>query len=196
MMISYTSVEIRGAGWPFLGLTCSYMSLALRHHTHAHTASQPQGLAAAGNSSSRQVAQAGAAGVQNSPSGSMTSLDTLTSWRRTSGCSCGGWRPRSWLPAAKQKGRAGQVRSAAAGRPGAFPAYQCIVWVHGRHGCCRLCCELVQLARCDAPVDAHGHLLGHQHLHRGIQELNGRPEEPARRQRAAGGHLQGRRTVC
>lgn len=37
MMMSNTSFEIRGAGWSFLGLTCSYMSRALQQsHQHMH----------------------------------------------------------------------------------------------------------------------------------------------------------------
>lgn len=100
--------------------------------------------------------------------------EILTSSRRTSECSCAGWRLRSWLPAARQKRRAVRSDSAAAGGANVIITYQCIIWVHGRHGCCCFCGKLVQLACCYAPVDAHGHLLGNQHLQWDIIEsMNG-----------------------
>lgn len=67
MMISYTSVEIRGAGWPFLGLTCSYISLALRHHTREHTT---RGWAAAATAVAGRVRRQRLLGPQTKQQGS------------------------------------------------------------------------------------------------------------------------------
>jgi hypothetical protein len=67
------------------------------------------------------------------------------------------------LAASCRHRREGEPRTAA---NGGFKqsTYQRIIWVHGCHCSCCLCCKLVQLARCYAAIDACSHLLRHKHL--------------------------------